>query len=111
MRRGLSIFFGMILIIAGLLKLLPLAGINIQIDGFDLNRWFPVVFILIGLLELAGQEGSGWFWGVALLIYGSLTFSQTLGFAVPMTEMLDLQALLIPLFVLIYGIKSLAVSH
>ena len=110
MRRGLSILFGIVLIIGGLLKLLPLIGINIQIDGFDLDKWFPLAFIVIGLLELMGQEGSGWFWGVVLLIYGFLVLIPTFGFAVPLLNMLDLQELLIPLFVLIYGIKSLAVS-
>lgn len=110
MRRGLSILFGIVLIIAGLLKLLPLVGINVQIDGFDLDKWFPFAFIIIGLLELMGQEGSGWFWGVVLLIYGTSILIPTFGFTVPSLNMLDLQALLVPLFVLIYGIKSLAVS-
>ncbi len=69
MRRGLSIFFGIILILVGLIKLLPLVGISVVIDGFPLDQWFPIVFIMIGLLELMGQEGSGWFLGYCFISF------------------------------------------
>lgn len=110
MRRGISIFFGMVLIIVGLLKLLPLVGVNVIIDGFNLDTWFPVVYILIGLLELLNQEASGWFWGIVFLIYGVFKLSQIIGFAIPLINMLNIESLLIPFFVLIYGIKAIATS-
>lgn len=110
MRRGLSIFFGIILILVGLIKLLPLVGISVVIDGFPLDQWFPIVFIMIGLLELMGQEGSGWFWGIALLVFGGLKLCQLMNLAIPLINLLNIEAILLPVFIFIYGLKSLAVS-
>ena len=110
MRRGIFIFFGIIFVIIGLIQLLPLVGISVVIGGFDLDKWFPVVFLMVGFLELISVDNSGWFWGIVMLVYGGLKLSQHMGWAIPLLDILNVEALLIPIFLFIYGLKSLAVS-
>ncbi len=108
MQKGISVILGLILILFGALSLLPLFGIAITISGFTLDRWFPVVFILIGICEFALRPASNWFWALSTVVIGAVLLLQSLGLFIPFLRTVDVNTVLIPVFVFIYGIMAVA---
>lgn len=105
MQKGFSRFLGVILVFFGLVQFLPMVGISVVIGDIDFGKWFPVAFILIGLIEFSSGENSGWFWGTFAIIFGLITLRSL--FNLPILDSLPLEAFFAPVLILAYGIKTL----
>lgn len=105
MRKTLTSILGVLLVILGLIQLLPLLGISVVIGSIDFNRWFPVAFLMIGMIEFFAANHSGWFWGVFSILFGLIMMRGM--FNLPLLDMLRLEELFMPVFALAYGIKTL----
>lgn len=106
MQKGFVRFVGVILIFFGLFQLLPMLNISVVIGNFDFAKWFPIAYILIGLVEFAnGENGGGWFWGLFALLFGLVTLRTLI--EVPLLNAIPLEGFFAPILVLAYGIKTL----
>ncbi len=106
MQKGFARFAGVILIFFGLIQLLPMVGISVAIGNFDFTKWFPIAYILIGIIELSASEnGGGWFWGLFAMIFGLIMIRPL--FNVPVLNAFPLETFFAPILVLSYGVKSL----
>lgn len=107
MRKGLAIFLGLILILISAVKLLPFFGITISIVGFSLDQWFPVVFIFIGICELLINLSVNWFWALAMIVVGIILLFKNMGWIGAFIGAIDIETMLVPALIFIYGIKVL----
>ncbi len=105
MQKGFARFLGVILVFIGLIYFLPMVGISVVIGNIDFGKWFPIAFILIGLIEFSGAESSGWFWGTFAILFGLITLRSL--FNLPVLDALPLEAFFAPVLILAYGIKTL----
>ena len=95
MQKGFVRFVGVILIFFGLFQLLPMLNISVVIGNFDFAKWFPIAYILIGLVEFAnGENGGGWFWGLFALLFGLVTLRTLI--EVPLLNAIPLEGFFAP---------------